>query len=74
VAGRRAQPSPGNSFLLQIGSVVGDNALYAVTKKPSNLGHTAWLPVAEQEEPVFRAFFAGLGALCGRTVEGPGGA
>jgi hypothetical protein len=26
---------------------------------------------SEEDEPVFRAFFAELGALCGRTVEGP---
>jgi hypothetical protein len=61
-------------YLLQVNSAdVGDRPLYSVTNNPTSLLDPFWISISVEEEPAFRAFFAELAALCGRSVEGPPG-
>jgi len=64
----RAQPARKNNVQISIGSENVDQPLYAMAKKFKMQGNTLITYVKADEEAAYRAFFAEVAQLCGRSV------
>jgi hypothetical protein len=68
----RASPGSRNSVVLVIRSEDADQPLYQMVPKPDLVGFCASANIGPEEEPAYRAFFADVARLCGRSAVPPG--
>jgi hypothetical protein len=64
----RAQPARKNNVQVCIGSENVDQPLYEMKKKTAFRGQSLITFIKADEEPAYRAFFAEVAQLCGRSV------